>query len=248
MLTTLRRIERQLSTPDTLIDSLEGFDESDRAAIESARLRWRRGDATGAIASLDSVSAKYQEFLVSLFIVRGAARLKSGDAVTASVEFRRAIAVDSTSARAHLNLAATLARSSPKDALRELDQALRLQPDYVPALVTRGSVLIMLGRPHDAIPDLERATQLQPSGSAWEVLATARGIAGDMEGMKRTWEEARTHNPQSARAWFNVAITHYNEGSISTAVAFADSALARAPDSPDLPAQISAFRAHALAR
>jgi tetratricopeptide (TPR) repeat protein len=230
-------------------DRLVGFGAADSATVEAARLQWRRGDTAGAIARLDPLITRHRGTLASLFNVRGVARLAGGDDVGARWDFERALAIDSTYAQAHLNIAASFARSSPGEALQSVDRALQLRPDYVGALQTRGSLLILLGRPRDAIPDLERATRLQPTGnSAWEVLATAQGLAGDIEGMCITWEDARRHNPRSARAWYNVAICHYNRGDVFSALDLADSALARQPDTADLPTLIWGFRAHVLAR
>jgi tetratricopeptide (TPR) repeat protein len=189
----LDTILQRLPDPGAKLDSLRAFDDADSAAIVEASRRWRRGDAAGAVASLDSVAAKYSVFVATLFVVRGAARVAEGDSARALVDFRRAIAVDSTYAEAHLDVAAMLAASRPAEALASVDGALRLRPKYVLALLARGSLLIMLGRPREAIPDLKRATELQPDGPAWGVLANAYGAAGDEESAARAWEEARRH-------------------------------------------------------
>jgi tetratricopeptide (TPR) repeat protein len=48
------------------------------------------------------------------------------------------------------------------DALRCLDEALRIAPDFPPALVKRGSVLQALSRHREAIADFERCLALKP--------------------------------------------------------------------------------------
>eukprot|EP00884_Botryococcus_braunii_P011189 jgi/Botrbrau1/20070/Bobra.200_1s0074.1 len=68
-------------------------------------------------------------------------------------------------------IAAILARrgflkGSRTEALQDLDQADRLQPNDALTLQLRGATMVAMGRPQEALQDLDRADRLQPS-DAW---------------------------------------------------------------------------------
>jgi len=79
---------------------------------------------------------------------------------------RAAMAAGIVDSDLHYMLAECLLRIDPansKDALEELNEAVRLDPNSVPARSLRGSVLLNAGRPQDALVDLKRARELDPN-------------------------------------------------------------------------------------
>ncbi len=66
-------------------------------------------------------------------------------------------------AKAHSNLGATLAESGKlEEALREFEEALRLDPKYVDAHANAAHLLTMLGRNDEAAEHLRTALRLSP--------------------------------------------------------------------------------------
>ena len=81
---------------------------------------------------------------------------------------RRAIALDSSLSEAHAAFANVLANGNWKwlEAERELDVAIRLDPDNAYARSQRSTLLIALQRYPEALAEAERAVQLEPASAA----------------------------------------------------------------------------------
>jgi tetratricopeptide (TPR) repeat protein len=70
----------------------------------------------------------------------------------------------------------------PDEALRQLQEALQLDPEYVPAYLRRGTLLLSLGHPKEAIAPLLEAIRLAPEISQPHFqLAQAYGRLGERE-------------------------------------------------------------------
>ena len=76
--------------------------------------------------------------------------------------------------------------------MRRFDEALRLEPNYVGALINRGRALAALGRTAEASETIRRVTQVQPgSASAHGYLAQLLHALGRESEAERELEIAR---------------------------------------------------------
>ncbi|MEI9977139.1 MAG: tetratricopeptide repeat protein [Ignavibacteriota bacterium] len=63
----------------------------------------------------------------------------------------------------HYELGMAESHDDPAKGLLQLDKAVALKPDFVPARSARGSLYYQMGKPEAALPDLEAAARLQPA-------------------------------------------------------------------------------------
>lgn len=97
-----------------------------------------------------------------------------------------------------------LGRPRWPDALAAADQALRLKPDFVDALLQRAVVLKNMGRIDEAIAMYRRLTQITPHDTeAWSNLASALERKGDFTKALEAAVSATQANPDFGDAWFN---------------------------------------------
>ncbi len=118
-----------------------------------ARARQRAGDAEGARRDREE-GLRREPGDETSWVARGWARLSS-DPAGALADFERALALNPRSRAALQNMAHVLAEklNRPEEALRALDRAVALYPDYVPARGGRGVVRARLGRREAALED-----------------------------------------------------------------------------------------------
>ena len=77
-----------------------------------------------------------------------------------------------------------LQQGATKQALESCGAGLALQPDYAPALLARGRILLALHRPADAVVELQHAAKLNPLPEYQWTLADALALAGDRDRAK----------------------------------------------------------------
>ena len=82
----------------------------------------------------------------------------------AEAEFRRALAAEPEHGAAHAALC-LLQRGALKEALKESDEALRLQPERTAMWLVRSEVLRLLRRPDDALDAADEALDRDPTGA-----------------------------------------------------------------------------------
>jgi adenylate cyclase len=94
----------------------------------------------------------------------------------------------------------------------EADRALSINPNYAPALNTRGAVHIYTGEPAKAIPLIERAIRVDPISPHQHVhfLGTAHFVAGDYETAASVFRDRIAINPSTdlSRAFLASALGH----------------------------------------
>jgi tetratricopeptide (TPR) repeat protein len=159
---------------------------------------------------------------------RGWQYLQLDDHRNAEREFAAALKEQPSFVPAETALAyLALARSSEKDAVDRFDRALKVDAEYVPALVGRGQALLELDRVVDALASFEAALASNPSMSdlrarvevlrvrvVQDTLARAKAAA---EG--RRWDEARAAyqeaiavSPDSAFLYRELALIEQQAG------------------------------------
>ncbi len=110
--------------------------------------------------------------------------------------FSRALEVTSDNYIMHNSLGNELFGDDPEAAKRQFELALRIEPNYAPALQNLGAVLLQQGRLDQAIPRLRRASELDPeSFSARANLGQALMTKGDFGGAAAAFEQALRLNP-----------------------------------------------------
>ena len=111
--------------------------------------------------------------------------------------FARTLAVTEGNHVIESNLGGTLTREGRLDeAMRHLEAARRIRPDYAPALSNIGVVLLRQGRAVEAIPLFRDALRAKPIHlEAWLNLGNALERTGDREGAAAAYREAERLAP-----------------------------------------------------
>lgn len=112
--------------------------------------------------------------------------------------FNHALGVTRNNFLAHTNLAVTCLEQNDMDGLvSHSREALRIKPDYVPALCNLGFGLIHLGKDQEAIAPLRRAIQLEPTYlNAHMNLGSALYTLGEADGAASEFQEALRLSPR----------------------------------------------------
>jgi tetratricopeptide (TPR) repeat protein len=147
---------------------------------------------------------------------------------------------------AHANLAGVYRRRGLlREAEREYGEALRCDPNYVPALVGLGTLEIQRQNPTKAIEPLEKAVLLSPDNvSAVLALARAERLSGQLREALETL--ARAKNLGAAELWNEMGVALAESGKPAEAV---DAFTKAAEDAPDVAIyRANLVRAAAVAR
>jgi tetratricopeptide (TPR) repeat protein len=173
------------------------------------------GEILESMKNYDGALAEYKRS-VELEPDRPGAHYKLGNlyAMTAqweaaSRELQAELAVDPRSCLAHWRLGHILLEQSlePEKALADVDRALAICPDLMPARLDRGRALLKLGRFPDALADLQAAAQASPDESAphfflaqaYRGLGRAQEAVQEMRLFGELEERARSAGEQRAR-------------------------------------------------
>jgi tetratricopeptide (TPR) repeat protein len=94
-----------------------------------------------------------------------------------------------------------LQQGATTQALESCSAGLALQPDYAPALLVRGRILLALHRPDDAVIELQRAAELNPLPEYQWALTDALALTGDRDRAKKVEskiiERGATEDPRA---------------------------------------------------
>ncbi len=157
--------------------------------------------------------------------------LLAADKVEAALEpLMKATVAQPESEIAHANLAAVSRRRGLlREAEREYGEALRSDPNYVPALVGLGTLEIQRQSPARAIDPLQKAVLLSPDNvSAVLALARAQRLSGQLKEAGETL--ARAKQLGAAELWNEAGVALAESGKPAEAVEAFAKAAEKAPD------------------
>lgn len=180
------------------------------------------------------------------------ARAYAGLAMTYTAEFRNQWTADGSAA---LDRALELARSAHRinpdipetywvlafvqshrqrhdEALRHLDEALRLNPSFADGYALKGGILTSVGRPAEGVPLLHAAMRLAPQSgyTYFMLLGRAYFALGQLEQARINLEHALARNPEFIDARVYLAAVHLAAGDRAAAAWEAEEIRALKPD------------------
>ncbi|MFO1050967.1 MAG: sulfotransferase [Planctomycetota bacterium] len=167
---------------------------------------------------------------------QAAALQRGGDLVAAEQRIRAAIKLDRGLAEAHHMLAGVhLAMKRPRDALDDIQRALKIDERHPAFHATRGSVLFTLQDWARAKQSYLRAAQLEPRNAhLWFNVGLATERGGDREGAAEAYRKSMEIDPRNVRAIHALAMHEFDAGRFAAARELVESALAVAPGLAEL--------------
>ena len=137
--------------------------------------------------------------------------------------------------RAHTYLGkALLDAGNVPDAIGQLDEAIRLTPDYAEPHYYLGNAFLASGKMADAVGQWEQAVRFKPDhAEARNNLAAALAQAGKLPEAIEQFKEVVRITPDDAEAHYNLALALQQTGRIEDAIAQYKQALQIRPDYPD---------------
>ena len=134
--------------------------------------------------------------------------------------FRQALEVTENNCLAHNNLGAALAKKGQIDeAIRQLQEALRLQPHFAPACNNLANALLLKGQIDEAIGQYQEAIRLNPDhAEAHYNLGTALLLKGQTDEAIRQFQEAIRLKPDHPLAHYNLGNAFLLKGQMDEAI------------------------------
>jgi len=176
---------------------LSGLDADVRAVIQKARdeavAQPESGQATGRLGMVLEAHTLYQPAVLA---------------------FQRAIRLEPNEFAWRYYLAIALEHTSrPEDALAAVSDALRIRPDYTPAVLKRGALLLKLGRFQESDAVLEPLLAQNPnSAETLYNLGRVKFAQGDFTVAEDLYRRACEAYPTYGAAWFGLAETERRLG------------------------------------
>ncbi len=148
--------------------------------------------------------------------------------------FRQALEVTENNCLAHNNLGAALAKKGQIDeAIRQLQEALRLQPHFAPACNNLANALLLKGQIDEAIGQYQEAIRLNPDhAEAYYNLGTALLLKGQTDEAIRQFQEVLRLKPDHAEAHYNLGNVLGSKGQTDEAIRQFQEAIRLKPDHP----------------
>jgi Flp pilus assembly protein TadD len=129
--------------------------------------------------------------------------------------------------------AAAPAHPELEKALHELDAAIGLDPEYGPALLERGRVLLVLGQAQQAVAALEHALRVRPSDpEVPSALAVALIATGHSDRALEHFKRSSELDPENSDRLANLGAAYLMQSRVSEAIETYQRALKLVPDDP----------------
>lgn len=173
-------------------------------------------------------------------------RIQIGYWKNAETLFRHDLAVTSPNPVAHNNLGAALkVAGKRKEAVREFEEAVRLNPNDGYAQINLGTALLEFGKFPDAIRHLEQAVRVKPdSVIAHNALGVALLNAGETREATAQFERALELDPDSADPHYNLGLILRQAGKTQDAIAQFEQAVRLKPDFTKAQQDLAQLRAN----
>jgi tetratricopeptide (TPR) repeat protein len=200
-----RRQTRNVEAWETFVRAQVAMLVRRRAANEEARgLYWEaiRQDPAFARAYSGVAMTYALEYQLGWAKDPGAALKRAADLAQTSID----ISPEMPEARWVMAFVRTQRREH-EQALKDLDDALRLNPSYADAYALKGGIETYVGRAADAVPLLRQALRLSPDAGSLYFLLLGRAyyFLGDQEQAQVNLGEALARNSQSLEAHLYLA-------------------------------------------
>lgn len=201
-----------------LANGLEGADLiSAKSKLAEAHLRM--GNPEKALETCNEVIRLAPED-AGPYTLRGQIHLQQGDNDRALVDFDHALKLDPKSSGAYNDRGMVyLRKGKPDEALRDLTESIRLQPNN--AVARRNRAAYYLGKQNwqAALDDLDEAIDASPTSEDCRIRAFLYQNQGEKEMAAFDLETALKLDPNNARAYYDRATTHANDGAWGSAIA-----------------------------
>ena len=160
----------------------------------------------------------------------------AGDVDQAILHFRRSIELGNRSASVHYSLGlAYLKGHQVSFGLRELQQALEIDPELKGARYALAVALLDAGRPTEAVPHLIEATKQSPCDEAiWVNLVRGQFESGDIQGAMYTIAHATDAMPGKLQLMVTLGALCYSHRQFQRARHLLENASELNPDDPDI--------------
>jgi tetratricopeptide (TPR) repeat protein len=186
-------------------------------------------DPAGAIAEIEEAT-KVSPNDGRAYVTLGAVRMRSGDGKDAEAAFRKAIALDRSSAEARLALANYLWTAGRMDeAEHAIAEALTIAPDHILANRMKADLYIRTGRPEQAEAPLKKVADVSQVPAARLQLADYYLGLNRIDDARRLLQELAATEPATGEARLRLASIDYVMGRKDQAHQVVDTMLARAP-------------------
>lgn len=123
-----------------------------------------------------------------------------------------------------------LGKGETEEAIKYLEESLKLNPDYYLSLLNLGGAYIKIKRLDDAEKILLKASKINPTSEIYNNLGVVYSNKNEMERALKKFEKAIELNPHSADAYFNIGITYIKKGKNEKAVLFFKKAIELNPE------------------
>lgn len=130
--------------------------------------------------------------------------------------FKRTLSVTNNNYLAHNSLAASLSdEGKEKEAIDHYNYSIRIEPDYLPTYIAKGTVYIKFGRYERAIDCFNEAIRRNPNNDKAHY---KRGFAyhklGQYQHALEDYNEVLRINPDDADAYIDRGVVYFNQGNI----------------------------------
>jgi len=163
-----------------------------------------------------------KEVFSTLFSNLGALAAMAGELIDAEAHFRRAVQLAPNNIEARYNLSTVLAQrgtpSAIQEALAEVNEALRMDPNFYRGYTRRAGIRGRYGSKDEAEADLRRAFALRPDmPQAYVEQGVLRYHNGDREGAKESFLTALERDDANVDALRNLAVVERELGNTGRA-------------------------------